>query len=91
MNRVGKAVSPLARLNTQRTQGLFNLAHNEFMNVLDLADIVEELRLKGVRNRTTGGERGWLGDSLFVHFDTAKVPSSRDLAEQPKSVLRGYP
>jgi len=62
------------------------------MNVLDLADIiVEELRLKGVRYRTTGGERGWLGDSPFVHFDTAKVPSSRDLAEQPKSVLRGYP
>lgn len=44
------------------------------MNVLDLADIiVDELNLKGVRYATTGGERGWLGDSPFVHLDTTKL------------------
>ena len=55
-------------------KNLFNLGHDEFMNVLDLADIiVEELGLKGVRYCTTGGERGWLGDSPFVHLDTTKL------------------
>jgi UDP-glucose 4-epimerase len=39
-----------------------------------LAEIVAaELGLKGVRYCTTGGERGWLGDSPFVHLDTRKL------------------
>ena len=42
--------------------------------MLDLAHIVvEELGLKEVRYHMTGGERGWLGDSPFVHLDTAKL------------------
>jgi UDP-glucose 4-epimerase len=55
-------------------KNVFNLGHDEFMNVLDLADIiVQELGLKRVRYRMTGGERGWLGDSPFVHLDTTKL------------------
>ena len=55
-------------------KNVYNLGHDEFMNVLDLADIiVEELGLKSVRYLTTGGERGWLGDSPFVHLDTTKL------------------
>jgi UDP-glucose 4-epimerase len=55
-------------------KNLFNLGHDEFMNVLDLADIiVDELALKAVQYCTTGGERGWLGDSPFVHLDTTKL------------------
>src|SRR6516164_6938922 len=55
-------------------KNLINLGHDEFMNVRDLADIVvEELGLKGVQYCTTGGERGWLGDSPFVHLDTTKL------------------
>jgi UDP-glucose 4-epimerase len=55
-------------------KNLFNLGHDEFMNVRDLADIVvEELGLKGVQYCITGGERGWLGDSPFVHLDTTKL------------------
>jgi len=55
-------------------KNVFNLGHDEFMNVLDLADIVvEQLGLKGVRYATTGGKRGWLGDSPFVHLDTIKL------------------
>ena len=60
--------------HAKERKNLFNLGHDEFMNVLDLADIiVEELGLKGVRYCTTGGERGWLGDSPFVHLDTTKL------------------
>jgi UDP-glucose 4-epimerase len=55
-------------------KNIFNVGHDEFMNVLDLAEIiVAELGLKGVRYHTTGGERGWLGDSPFVHLDTSKL------------------
>jgi len=55
-------------------KNIFNLGHDSFMNVLDLAEIVvAELGLKGVQYRTTGGERGWLGDSPFVHLDTSKL------------------
>jgi UDP-glucose 4-epimerase len=60
--------------HAQELKNVFNLGHDEFMNVVDLADIiVEELGLKSVRYHTTGGERGWLGDSPFVHLDTTKI------------------
>ena len=60
--------------HAKERKNIFNLGHDQFMNVLDLAEIVvAELGLKGVRYRTTGGERGWLGDSPFVHLDTSKL------------------
>jgi UDP-glucose 4-epimerase len=55
-------------------KNIFNVGHDNFMNVLDLADIVvAELGLQGVQYRRTGGKRGWLGDSPFVHLDTTKL------------------
>ena len=60
--------------HAKERKNLFNLGHDEFMNVLDLAHIIiEELGLTDVRYCTTGGERGWLGDSPFVHLDTTKL------------------
>ena len=60
--------------HAKELKNVFNLGHDEFMNVLELADvIVEELGLKRVRYLTTGGERGWLGDLPFVHLDTTKL------------------
>jgi UDP-glucose 4-epimerase len=60
--------------HAKERKNLFNLGHDEVMNVLDLAEIVvHELGLKRVRYRTTGGERGWLGDAPFVHLDTTKL------------------
>jgi UDP-glucose 4-epimerase len=60
--------------HAKERKNVFNLGHDAFMNVLDLADIiVDELDLRGVRYATTGGERGWLGDSPFVHLDTTKL------------------
>ena len=55
-------------------KGVFNLGHDEFMNVLDLAQIVlSAMGLENVEIRTTGGERGWLGDSPMVHLDTRRI------------------
>ena len=74
--------------HAKELKNVFNLGHDEFMNVLDLADIiVEELGLKRVRYLTTGGERGWLGDSPFVHLDTTKLKA---LGWRPRvSIERG--
>jgi len=53
---------------------IFNLGHDDWMNVLDLADIVcAELGLEHVTYKTTGGSRGWKGDAPFVHLDTKKL------------------
>jgi UDP-glucose 4-epimerase len=58
----------------QGVKGIFNLGHDEFMNVLDLARIVmSEMGLENVEICTTGGERGWLGDSPMVHLDTRRI------------------
>jgi UDP-glucose 4-epimerase len=60
--------------HARERKNIFNLGHDEFMNVLDLAEIVvAELGLKSVRYCTAGGDRGWLGDSPFVHLDTSKL------------------
>jgi UDP-glucose 4-epimerase len=58
----------------QDPKNVINLGHEEFMNVTDLARVVcEEMGLENVEFRFTGGVRGWLGDSPFVHLDIGKV------------------
>lgn len=60
--------------NFKEKKNIFNLGHTEFMNVVDLANIVcEELGLQNVKYNFTGGERGWLGDSPFVHLDISRL------------------
>lgn len=55
-------------------KGVFNLGHDDIMNVLDLAAIVTaEMGLSDVSLRLVGGKRGWLGDSPFVHVDTSRI------------------
>lgn len=57
-------------------KNVINLGHVEYMNVKNLAEIVcEELGLSEVAYRYTGGPRGWLGDSPFVHLDISKLQS----------------
>lgn len=55
-------------------KSIFNLGHDDFMNVMEVARIViDEAGLKGVTLKTTGGARGWVGDSPFVHLDTSRI------------------
>ncbi len=57
-------------------KNVINLGHVEYMNVKNLAEIVcQELGLSDVAYRYTGGPRGWLGDSPFVHLDISKLQS----------------
>ena len=53
---------------------VFNLGHDEVLNVLAVADVVcAELGLSDVTYRLTGGERGWKGDAPFVLLDTTRI------------------
>ncbi len=55
-------------------KAVFNLGHEELIDIGRLARVVcEELGLSDVRFETSGGERGWLGDSPRVHLDIAKI------------------
>ena len=56
--------------------GIFNLGNDNWINVKHLANIVcEEMGLDQVAYHYGGGERGWLGDSPFVHLDTQRLKS----------------
>lgn len=55
---------------------IFNLGHDETMNVKNLADIVcNEMGFEKIHYKFQGGKRGWVGDSPLVHLDTSKAKS----------------
>jgi len=60
--------------NSGDKANILNLGHDDYMTVLDLAaEVVAAVGLTDVRFETTGGERGWLGDSPFVLLDTTRM------------------
>lgn len=60
--------------NGEKRAEVYNLGHDDYMPVTELASIViEEMGLKDVKFNFTGGDRGWVGDSPFVHLDTSKL------------------
>ncbi len=71
----------LALENDTAFKSVLNLGHVEYMDVLTLADVVcDEMGLRNVEYRCSGGERGWLGDSPFVHLDISRL---RKMGFQP--------
>lgn len=53
---------------------VFNLGNETNVTVTAIAQIVvEEMRLKNVKFKYTGGKRGWLGDVPIVHFNLGKM------------------
>ena len=68
-----RGVLDISKLHNQKSC-VFNLGHDETMNVKKLADIVcDEMNLDTVEYKFTGGNRGWIGDSPLVHLDTKKA------------------
>jgi UDP-glucose 4-epimerase len=62
----------------------FNLGNKEWINVVDLADLVcSTLGLSGVEYTFEGGIRGWKGDTPFVHLDIAKITGLGWAPEHP--------
>jgi UDP-glucose 4-epimerase len=53
---------------------IFNLGLQEQTSVDELADIViQEMGLRGVKKRYTGGQRGWVGDNPVVYLSIKKI------------------
>jgi len=64
-------------MKTKDKINIFNLGNEAFLNVKELAnEMLEFLNLKGTSFKFTGGERGWKGDSPFVHLDIKKIQST---------------
>lgn len=65
---------------------IYNLGNKEWINVVDLANLVcETAGIKNVKYSFEGGIRGWKGDSPFVHLDISKISS---LGWNPKYSVR---
>jgi UDP-glucose 4-epimerase len=61
---------------------VYNLGCNSFTSVTKIAQIViEEMGLKDVKFKYTGGKRGWKGDAPIVHFNIDKM---KKLGWQPR-------
>jgi len=56
------------------SKNVFNLGHDEYITVVQLAEILfDELGLQKVKLEFEGSIRGWVGDSPLVHLDTTKM------------------
>jgi UDP-glucose 4-epimerase len=62
--------------NSGEKVNIYNLGHEDYIEVTPIARIVcEELGLHEVDFSYTGGKRGWVGDSPFIHLDISKMKS----------------
>lgn len=62
--------------NTNAQYDVFNLGCNHSLKVAEIGQIViQEMGLKDVSIRYTGGTRGWPGDAPYVMFNTDKMKS----------------
>ena len=60
--------------NADSQYAVYNLGCESFTSVTRIAEIVtEEMGLRNVKFRCTGGKRGWPGDVPVVHFDVGKI------------------
>ena len=60
--------------NATEKTNIFNLGNKEYINVNDLADVLcKTLSLKNTKYTYSGGKRGWIGDTPFVHLDINKI------------------
>lgn len=68
--------------NSEKQCDIYNLGCDSFTSVTKVAQIVaEEMGLKDVKFKYTGGKRGWPGDVPIVHFNIDKM---KKLGWQPK-------
>jgi len=65
----------LTAFNKSKSQcDVYNLGSDSYTTVTQIANIVvDEMGLKDVKYKYTGGARGWLGDAPYVHFNINKM------------------
>lgn len=68
--------------NSDKQYDVYNLGCNSFTSVTKVGQIVtEEMGLKDVKFKYTGGKRGWPGDIPITHFNVEKM---KKLGWRPK-------
>jgi len=60
---------------------VYHLGNSEYCKVEDSADVICKTLRLNPEYKFTGGKRGWVGDSPFVHLDTSKL---QQLGWEPK-------
>lgn len=59
---------------TKEKVNIYNIATDDYIDVTSIANIVvEEMGLKNVQYKYTGGDRGWKGDVPLVRFNLNKI------------------
>ncbi len=75
--------------NRRRDVEIFNIGSEDWINVRKIADIVvEEMGLKNVKYRFTGGKRGWKGDvpKMLLSVDKIKEYGWKPMHNSEESV-----
>ena len=64
----------LIRQKAREKVNVYNVATDDYIDVTSIANlVVEEMGLKNVQYKYTGGDRGWKGDVPQVRFDLNKL------------------
>lgn len=64
----------LVQAKAEERVNIFNVATDDYIEVAEIAGLViEEMGLKGVVCRYSGGDRGWKGDVPVVRFNLSKI------------------
>lgn len=66
---IGKSGNSDSRVN------IYNLGHDKYIEVTPIAEIVCKVLKLEPKFRYTGGKRGWIGDSPFIHLDISRIKS----------------
>ena len=60
--------------NSEAQCDVFNLGTETHTTVIRIGEIVtEEMGLKNIKFKYTGGNRGWAGDAPVIHFNVGKM------------------
>lgn len=76
---VGDCVNAIFKVVSESKEkiNIYNLGNEGYIDVTTIAEIViKELGLKNVKIVYGDGERGWVGDSPFIHLDIKKIKST---------------
>lgn len=88
------AAMVLASEKSRGRLNVYNLGHDDCIEVTPIAEMVcEELGLKGVKFKYTGGARGWVGDSPHIHLDNTRIKGlgwkpTRTIQESVRETVR---
>ena len=68
--------------NSNDVVNVFNLSSGETISVKNIAEIIlDEMNLKNVELKYTGGKVGWSGDVPVINYDISKI---KQMGWQPK-------